>query len=83
MQSFSQITRLHHTGSKSETVLIQSYAQRYMKKIVSLLGDVPPELLLVFKTNDCLRHIDKLLGAPINTALGEKDSREIFVQYQV
>jgi hypothetical protein len=33
-----------------------------------LLGAVPPELLLLFKTNDCLRHLDRSLGTPINTA---------------
>lgn len=45
-------------------------AQKYYKRMVSLMGQVPPELLLLFKTNDCLRHLDNNLGNPINTATG-------------
>ena len=40
---------------------------RYFKDIVKLLARVDSELLLLLKTNDCLRHLDKALGAPINT----------------
>jgi hypothetical protein len=32
---------------------------------------VPSDLLLLFKTNDCLRHLDNKLGNPVNTAIGE------------
>jgi hypothetical protein len=27
------------------------------------------QVLLLFKTNDCLRHLDRILGAPVNTAV--------------
>jgi hypothetical protein len=35
-----------------------------------MLGMLPSELLLLLKTNDCLRHIDKQLGTPVNSATG-------------
>ena len=52
----------------ANTLLLQSYTEKYFKEIVHLLGSVPSELLLLFKTNDCLRHLDRLLGTPINTS---------------
>lgn len=51
--------------------MLKSYAHRYMKEIVLLLGIIPSEMLLLLKTNDCLRHLDRELGAPINTATGK------------
>ena len=36
-------------------------------------GVLPSELLLLLKTNDCLRHIDKQLGTPVNSAAGTSD----------
>jgi hypothetical protein len=48
--------------------MLKSYAKRYFSSIVQLLSKIPSPLLLVLKTNDCLRHLDKSLGAPINTA---------------
>jgi hypothetical protein len=30
---------------------------------------VPRQLLLLLKTNDCLRHIDRELGSPVNSSL--------------
>ncbi len=38
--------------------------------MLNLMGQVPSTLLLLFKTNDCLRHLDNKLGNPINTASG-------------
>src|SRR5687768_2977681 len=28
-----------------------------------------PQLIMLFKTNDCLRHLDRALGTPFNTAI--------------
>jgi len=60
--------RLKNSGSKGESEMLKAYAKRYFKDIVALLGRVDSEMLLLLKTNDCLRHLDKRLGAPINTA---------------
>jgi aarF domain-containing kinase len=60
--------RLKNKGSKGESEMLKAYAKRYFKDIVALLGRVDSEMLLLLKTNDCLRHLDKRLGAPINTA---------------
>ncbi len=49
--------------------MLRGYAQRYFFEIVRLLGEVPSDLLLLLKTNDCLRHLDRALGAPVNTAV--------------
>ena len=32
-----------------------------------MLNEMPSDMILLFKTNDCLRHLDSLLGVPINT----------------
>ena len=37
--------------------------------IAEVLNRVPRQMLLLFKTNDCLRHTDRVLGTPVNTFL--------------
>jgi aarF domain-containing kinase len=48
---------------------ISAYAQEYLLEINKVLSKVPRQLLLLFKTNDCLRSIDSTLKAPINSFL--------------
>lgn len=67
----ADMSRLQSSGSRGDSVMIQAYADRYFKEIVALLGQVPSELLLLFKTADCLKHLDRHLGAPINTYAGK------------
>ncbi|MEW5309939.1 MAG: hypothetical protein WDW38_001779 [Sanguina aurantia] len=45
----------------------QSYAAAHTREISDLLVRIPRPLLLLFKTNDCLRAVDKCLGANVNT----------------
>lgn len=66
----STVCRMHLKADGSEAAMLRSYAKLYVKEIVSLLGSVPSELLLVFKTSDCLRHLDKILHSPVNTMIG-------------
>ena len=47
--------------------MLQSYAKKYYKEIVELLAIVPSDLLLLLKTNDCLRHLDKVMKTPVNS----------------
>jgi len=47
--------------------LLQGYAQVYMREIGDLLLRMPRPLLLLLKTNDCLRAVDNALGSPMNT----------------
>ena len=70
---FTQINySLHSRGrSAADAVMLQGYAQKYLTQIVALLGCVPSDLLLLFKTSDCLRHLDHMLGASVNTSAGE------------
>ena len=51
----------------SDAAMIRGYAQQYLKEIIQMLDKVPPQMLLLFKMNDCLRHIDHALGSPANT----------------
>lgn len=67
---FCFVYRMKLKGTKADTILLQSYAQKYFKEIVHLLGQVPSDMLLLLKTNDCLRHLDRSLGTPINTTQG-------------
>lgn len=55
--------------SLGEQEVLKAYARRYFKQVVWLLGRLPSDMLLLLKTNDCLRHIDRALGVPVNTAL--------------
>lgn len=55
--------------TQEDKTLIRSYAQRYYFEIVEILNSVPREMLLLLKMNDCLRHIDRELGAPVNSSL--------------
>ncbi|CAM9107880.1 unnamed protein product, partial [Phaeothamnion confervicola] len=54
-------------GAAAEARMVQGYVNQYMREISDMLARVPREMILLFKTNDCLRHIDRSLGAPINT----------------
>ncbi|GAB5035185.1 abc1 protein at2g40090-like [Nannochloropsis oceanica] len=60
---------LRAPSSQEDKTLIRSYAQRYYFEIVEILNSVPREMLLLLKMNDCLRHIDRELGAPVNSSL--------------
>lgn len=60
--------RLKSKGTRGESEMLKSYAKKYFKEIVGLLSTVPSEMLLLLKTNDCLRHLDAALGVPVNTA---------------
>ena len=64
------LIRFKNKGTNTESEVLRGYAHKYIGEIIKLLGEVPADLLLVLKTNDCLRHLDKALGAPINSAIG-------------
>lgn len=65
----SDVDRLKAKGTAGEKEMLKAYAQKYFKDISVLLRRIPRKLLLVLKTNDCLRHLDKKLGAPINSTI--------------
>lgn len=44
----------------------RGYARQYADDIGVVLRTVPRELLLILKTNDCLRCVDAALGHPVN-----------------
>ena len=54
------------TNGGGDKHVIRGYAQRYIKEIIDMLDIVPRQMLLIFKMNDCLRHVDMALGSPIN-----------------
>ena len=61
------IDRLRLDGTAQEKQSLQAYAMEYFQGISTLLGRIPSEMLLLLKTNDCLRAVDASLGAPVNT----------------
>eukprot|EP00904_Undaria_pinnatifida_P013132 jgi/Undpi1/894/HiC_scaffold_10.g04358.m1 len=77
---------LHSKDVETEKGMVRGYVQQYASEIAMLLGKVDRQLLLLLKMNDCLRHIDRTLGAPINTfviaaktciaVLREEDAKE-------
>jgi predicted unusual protein kinase regulating ubiquinone biosynthesis (AarF/ABC1/UbiB family) len=61
------LDRLSLPRGQQEREVLQAYAAHYGKEIGTLLGKLPRELLLLLKTNDCLRSVDASLGNPVNT----------------
>ncbi len=59
-------SRLGNERTEKEKEEIQEFVGQHAHEIGSLLGKVPQELLLLLKTNDCLRAVDKELGAGYN-----------------
>jgi aarF domain-containing kinase len=67
-------------GGGGDEAVIRGYAQRYIKEIIDMLDIVPRQMLLIFKMNDCLRHVDMALGSPVNNLVvaGRYASRRVF-----
>ena len=61
------IDHLHLNGTYVDCAEIQMYASRYFIPISELLKKLPRVILLLLKTNDCLRAVDNALGASVNT----------------
>jgi len=59
--------------SKQAIKETQDYAVAHHKEIVGILNDMKRELLLVLKTNNYLKSIDKRLGNPNNTFVALND----------
>lgn len=65
----NDIDRLNQTGTAGDGEMLKAYAKKYFSEIVGLLGRLPSNLLLLMKTNDCLRHLDRTLHVPINSVI--------------
>jgi hypothetical protein len=52
--------------------MMRRYAMKYQRQVQELLNSLPSDMILLFKTNDCLRHLDSLLGVPVNTITGKR-----------
>jgi aarF domain-containing kinase len=63
-----------------DKAVIKGYAQRYIKEIINMLDIVPRQMLLIFKMNDCLRHVDMALGSPVNNLViaGQYASKRVY-----
>jgi aarF domain-containing kinase len=70
--------------SQADHAVIRGYAKQFMGEIFALLGVLPPQMLLLLKMNDCLRHIDMALESPTNTLViaGKYASKAVY-QHQI
>ena len=59
--------RLGASTSEEERLALRDYAVFYHKDIVNILDEIKRELLLILKTNNYLRAIDRRIGNPTNT----------------
>lgn len=59
------IDHLYMSGDEEERNSIQQTSQMFAAQITQLLFKVPRVLLLLLKTNDCLRSVDLALGEVI------------------
>lgn len=66
--------------NQADRAVIAGYAKMFLADILGLLGDLPRDILLLLKMNDCLRHIDFALGSPTNTLVvaGKYASKVVF-----
>ena len=53
---------LYIPTNPEERSVLQKRAAMFSKEINEMLGKMPPDLLLLLKTNDCLRSVDLALG---------------------
>ena len=60
---------LYIPQSPSERQVLQQRAQAFAQEINELLGRMPPDLLLLLKTNDCLRAVDLALGQVVSSSM--------------
>ncbi|GBG93072.1 hypothetical protein CBR_g58691 [Chara braunii] len=63
----TSIDHLKIPDTEEDKAQIQFYAAQYAMEVSTLLARLPRVLLLLLKTNDCLRATDNALGAPVNT----------------
>ena len=66
--------------SQADHAVIRGYAKQFLGEIFALLGILPPQMLLLLKMNDCLRHIDMALESPTNTLViaGKYASKAVY-----
>lgn len=50
-----------------DQIIMRAYAQKFLPQIIALLDNVPRPMILLFKMNDCIRHIHHSLGLTKNT----------------
>lgn len=62
-------SRLKDKGTREDRAQIRGYAKQYLRHIVRVLERVPPPMLLLFKTNDCLRHAERQLGSGVDSLI--------------
>merc|ERR1712127_699839 len=65
--AFKTKSRLGESQDADAAEAVKDYAIYYHKDIVEILDKIKRELLLILKTNNYLRAIDKRLGNPTNT----------------
>jgi len=58
--------RMYVKESEEHRKRVQAYAMEHAVDISTMLTRVPRPLLLLLKTNDCLRSVDCCLGQPVN-----------------
>lgn len=51
----SGIEGLHSKNINADKSMVRGYVQQYAAEITTLIGKVDRQLLMLFKTNDCLR----------------------------
>ncbi|XP_057980529.1 putative ABC1 protein At2g40090 isoform X2 [Malania oleifera] len=56
-------------GNDSDRSELQTYASQYFSQITELLRRLPRVILLMLKTNDCLRAVNNSLGSSLETFL--------------
>mmetsp|Transcript_34493 Transcript_34493/g.38634 ORF Transcript_34493/g.38634 Transcript_34493/m.38634 type:complete len:631 (-) Transcript_34493:85-1977(-) len=66
--------------NQADRAVIRGYAKQFLAEIFALLGVLPPQMLLLLKMNDCLRHIDMALDSPVNTLViaGKYASKAVY-----
>jgi aarF domain-containing kinase len=63
----ADLSSLRLRNDESEREGLQEWAVTHADAVQAILARIPRELLMLLKTNDCLRAVDTALGTPINS----------------
>ena len=70
----ADIDSLRSNRGATDEAVIQAHTQKYLLEITEVLDRCPRDLLLLLKMSDCLRNLDRSLGATHNQHVATADA---------
>jgi aarF domain-containing kinase len=67
IENAKDLNHLQQVSTQEERLRLRQLAVKYNVEMQKVLARLPLELILLFKTNDCLRYVDEELGTQFNS----------------